>query len=88
MPNRGVSAKAKRREAAYARQGQRHDVATTRHLKEDAQEAATRRAVAAESAARARWGTRDDALDRLSQVGRTLGRLRFEQDALVSERTS
>jgi hypothetical protein len=86
MPNRGVSAKAKRREAAYARQRRQHDLATTRHLEEHAQETATRRAVAAESAACARWGTRDDALDRLSQVARTLGRLRLEQDALVSER--
>jgi hypothetical protein len=86
MANRGVSARAKRREAAYARQRQQHDVATTRRLEVHAQEAATRRAAAAESAAAAGWGTGDDALDRLSQVGRTLGRLRLEQDGLVSER--
>ncbi|GAB3396934.1 hypothetical protein GCM10027568_32040 [Humibacter soli] len=86
MANRDLSRKAKRRKAAYARQRRQHDVATTRHLEEHAQEAAAHGAAAAESAARARWGARDDALDRLSQVGRILGRLRFEQDALVSER--
>lgn len=50
------------------------------------QQAAARRAAAAESAARVRWGTRDDALERLSHLGQALVRLRLEEDALVSER--
>jgi hypothetical protein len=87
MANRGAAAKGKRREAAYARQRRKHDEATLRHLDTQTLEAAARRAAAAaESAALVRRGTRADALDRLSQIGQILGRLRLEQDALVSER--
>lgn len=86
MANRGASAKGKRREAAYARQRRKHDEATLRHLDTQTLEAAARRAAAAESAVLVRWGTRADALDRLSQIGQILGRLRLQQDALVSER--
>lgn len=86
MANRSVSGKEKRREAAYARQRQQHDAAAVRHREDAAQEAAARRAADAESAATAKWGTRDDALERLSRLGQALGRLRLEQDALVSER--
>ena len=86
MANRGVQTKTNRRAAAYERQREQHDAAAVRHAAERAREAAARRAAAAQSAVTDRWGTRADALDRLSHVGHALGRLRLEEDALVSER--
>ena len=86
MANRRVQAKANKRAAAYARQREQHNAAANRHAVEREQQADVQRAAAAESAARVRWGTRADALDRLSHLGQALGRLRLEEDALVSER--
>ena len=56
-----------------------------RRLERDRQ-AAERHAAAAMNDLEARWGKRADALGRLGQVGRALGRLRLEEDRLRDER--
>jgi hypothetical protein len=86
MANRGVQARSKRRSAAYARQREQYDAAAVRRAEERARDAAARRAADAQSAATKRWGTRADALERLGYLGRSLDRLRREQDALLLER--
>lgn len=86
MANQGVSSKAKRREASYARQRHAHDVAAIRHADDREREAAKRRAADALLKIKAKWGTRDDALKRLGEVSRTIDRLRLEQDAALLER--
>ncbi|MEY9851548.1 hypothetical protein ABH923_001226 [Leifsonia sp. EB41] len=83
MANRG---KASRREASYARQRQAHDAATTRHAEDREREAAQRHAADAMLEFQAKWGTRDDALQRLGEVSRTMERLRREQDTAIRER--
>lgn len=86
MANRGVSRKDNRRAASYARQRQEHDAAAIRRVAEHEPEPAKRHAADALLGVEARWGTRVDALKRLSQVSQTLGRLRREQDAAILER--
>ena len=71
MANRGNSNKARRREAAYARQRDAHDSAAIRHAKEREREAAQRHAADALLDLEARWGTRADALKRIHQEGFT-----------------
>jgi hypothetical protein len=86
MANRGVQARSKRRSAAYARQREQHDAAAVRRAEERARDAAARRAADAQSAVTNTWGTRADALERLGYLGRSLDRLRREQDGLLLER--
>lgn len=86
MANRGVQAKSRRRSAAYARQREQHDAAAVRRAEERDRDAAVRRAADAQCAVTNKWGTRADALERLGYLGRSLDRLRREQDALLLER--
>ena len=86
MANRGISSKASRREASYARQRQAHDVAALRHAADRKREAAQRHAADAMLELEAKWGTRVDALKRLHDVSRTIDRLRSERDAALLER--
>lgn len=86
MANRGIASKAGRREASYARQRQAHDSAAIQHADDREREAARRHAADALLALETRWGTRADALKRLTQVSQTLSRLRVEQDAALLER--
>lgn len=86
MAKRGKSSHASRREASYVRQRQAHDAATVRHAEDREREAAQRHAADAILELQAKWGTRVDALKRLTDVSRTLDRLRGEQDAALRER--
>jgi hypothetical protein len=86
MANRGIQARSKRRSAAYTRQREQHDAAARRRAEERARDAAARRAADVQSAVKDKWGTRADALERLGHLGRSLDRLRREQDALLLER--
>jgi len=86
VANRGNSDKAKRREASYTRQRQKHDAATIRHADEAARAAAEQYAAAAMFDLEARWGTRADALKQLGEVSQGIELLRREQDAAVLER--
>jgi hypothetical protein len=86
MANRGVSGKARRRESSYARQRQAHDAASVRNAEDREREAAQRHAADAMLELEAKWGIRADALKLLSEVSRTIDRLRREQDAAILER--
>ncbi|QNE37204.1 hypothetical protein [Leifsonia shinshuensis] len=86
MAKRGRSGEANRREASYARLRQAHDAAAARHAEDRDREAAKRHAADAMLKLEAKWGTRVDALKRLSEVSRSIDRLRREQDAALLER--
>ena len=86
MANRRVSARAERRAASYSRQRQEHDEAAIRRAAEREAEAALRHAADALLALEARWGTRADALKRLSEVSQGIVRLRLEQESALLER--
>ena len=82
----GVSKPAARRAASYARQRLAHDAAAFRRAAEREREAAERHAADALLGLEAKLGKRADALERLSQVSRTLDRIRLEEDAALIER--
>lgn len=86
VAKRGRSGEANRREASYARLRQAHDAAAARHAEDRDREAAKRHAADAMLKLEAKWGTRVDALKRLSEVSRSIDRLRREQDAALLER--
>ena len=86
MGNRGISDRTKRRSSSYERQRQQHDAAAVRHASEQERVAAQRHAADALTVLEDRWGTRADALERLGYLGRSLDRLRREQDGLLLER--
>lgn len=86
MGSEGNLAKNDRRASSYARQRQEHDAAAIRRTVERAREAAHQTAAGALRELEAKWGTRADALSRLSRIGQSLGQLRLEQDALLLER--
>ncbi|MGH1522905.1 hypothetical protein ACRAWC_01930 [Leifsonia sp. L25] len=84
MANHGSSSKGRQREASYARQRQAHDVAAIRRAEDREQQAAQRHAADAMLKLQAEWGTRVDALKKLTELSRTIDRLRLvQQEALV-----
>ncbi|WP_158863601.1 hypothetical protein [Leifsonia sp. AG29] len=84
MANQGGSSKSRQREASYARQRQAHDVAAIRRAEDRERQAAQRHAADAMLKLQAKWGTRVDALKRLTELSRTIDRLRRDQlEALV-----
>lgn len=86
MANRGNCGRAIRHEASYARQRQAHDAAAARKARDGQREDAERHAADAMLELQAKWGTRVDALKRLHEISRTIGRLHDEQVVLRLER--
>lgn len=75
-----------RRRGAYERQRQQHEQSATRLALRNEARAAAQRAADAVAALEKRWGSRADALNRLSEVGVAMAQLHLQERKLRSER--
>jgi hypothetical protein len=75
-----------RRRVVYERQRQQHEKGASRLALRNAARAAAQSAADAVAALETRWGSRADALDRLSEVGEAMARIDLQERKLRSER--